>query len=234
MLQAVKLTFPPALMASRRLAVIFGAELFGNPREGNVFNNDATILEAISILQRYGVRKLDTAQLYGESEATLGRLKIGTEYGMTIDTKWLGGWAGEAWASEERIVTAASESLERLGLRSGQVDVFYVHSPDMKTPIEGTLRGVDKAFRSGAFRRFGLSNYTPAQVREVIEIAKENGFVRPSVYQGSYSVVGRSAEDGLIPLLRQKGIAFYAYAPLASGLLVSSKASSRILSSIHI
>ena len=46
-----------------------------------------------------------------------------------------------------------------------------------------------------------------------------NNWVRPSVYQGMYSVVTRQVEEELLPCLRHHNIAFYAYSPLGGGIL---------------
>lgn len=45
------------------------------------------------------------------------------------------------------------------------------------------------------------------------------GYVKPSVFQGQYNLLCRTYETTLFPLLRQHGIAFMAYAPLAGGML---------------
>ena len=206
-------------MSPKGLELVFGAAGLGNEREGNALKEESAIIEVFGILKKHGVKKLDTAQLYGNSEAVLGRIKAGTENGFVLDTKWIAGWTGEPWATRDKIVTTAKESLDRLGVK--QVDIFYMHSPDTKVPFEESLKGIDEVYRSGAFKRFGLSNYTPAQVREVLEISKKNGYVKPTVYQGNYSAVARLAENELIPLLKKEGIAFYAYSPIAGGLLVS-------------
>lgn len=43
--------------------------------------------------------------------------------------------------------------------------------------------------------------------------------MKPTVYQGMYSVVTRQVEEELLPCLRHHGIAFYAYSPLGGGIL---------------
>lgn len=55
--------------------------------------------------------------------------------------------------------------------------------------------------------------------------AKSKGYVVPDVYQGNYNPVARKAEATLLPLLRELGIAFYAYSPLAGGFLTKTPAS---------
>lgn len=44
----------------------------------------------------------------------------------------------------------------------------------------------------------------------------------PSVYEGNYNAIGREAEKELFPLLREHGIAFYAYSPIAGGFLTKT------------
>lgn len=72
-------------------------------------------------------------------------------------------------------------------------------------------------YKLGSFRRFGLSNFLAADVQKVYDIAKENGYVLPTVYQGNYSAVARHQEALLYPTLRKLNISFYAYSALAGG-----------------
>ena len=90
-------------------------------------------------------------------------------------------------------------------------------------PLEDTLAGVHEAYKQGLFTRFGLSNYSTEEVIKAYEICKANEFVLPTVFQGNYAPVARRLEKLLLPTLRQLGIAFYAYSPLAAGFLTKSK-----------
>jgi len=69
------------------------------------------------------------------------------------------------------------------------------------------------------FERFGLSNYSSWQVAEIVYLCKMHNYVVPSVYQGMYNAVTRQVEVELFPALRRFNISFYAYNPLAGGLL---------------
>jgi aryl-alcohol dehydrogenase-like predicted oxidoreductase len=60
-------------------------------------------------------------------------------------------------------------------------------------------------------------------VQDFYDAAKAYNCVLPTVYEGSYSAVGRLAETDLIPLLHKLGIAYNAYSPIAGGLLAKSK-----------
>lgn len=104
------------------------------------------------------------------------------------------------------------------------MDVFYIHVPDRKKPLEPVLAGINELHKSGMFKRFGLSNFLAEEVEEVVRICKENNYVLPTVYQGLYSAVARRQETELFPTLRKHGMSFYAYSPIAGGFLTKSSA----------
>lgn len=106
-------------------------------------------------------------------------------------------------------------------LQTESVDMWYLHAPDRSTPYEDTLREINEQYKSGKFKRFGISNYAAFEVAQLCEIAERNGWVKPSVYQGVYNAIHRAVEPELFPCLRKYGIAFYAYNPIAGGLLTS-------------
>ena len=54
---------------------------------------------------------------------------------------------------------------------------------------------------------------------EVVETCRRHGWMQPSVYQGMYNALTRDVERELFPCLRNYGMRFYAYNPLAGGLL---------------
>ena len=138
-------------------------------------------------------------------------------------------------------MAAAKQSFEDLGVKS--VETYFVHSPDPNTPIEQTVDGMQLIYASGKYKhvghdfpvrcqkkssseayeshlQFGLSNFTPEDVRKVYDYAASKGYVLPTVFQGHYNAVARHYETALFPLLRELNIAFYAYSPLAGGFLV--------------
>ncbi|KAF5575610.1 aldehyde reductase [Fusarium pseudocircinatum] len=165
-----------------------------------------------------GVKEIDSAQAYGDSELVLGdngapkKFEVSTKLPVIMDP---GSYR------RDEVVTRTQKSLERL--RVDQVDILYLHSPDPSIPIEETLAGIQGLYLAGAFRRFGLSNYTTDEVRKIHDLQRAKGWVLPIVYQGNYNPVARTYEQDLIPTLRELGIAFYAYSPAAGGFLAKSK-----------
>ncbi|EXJ83354.1 alcohol dehydrogenase [Capronia coronata CBS 617.96] len=202
-------------MASQQpITVVFGTASFGNYEP---FISEEYLNKVFSTLEAHKIKNLDTAQLYGKSEERLGEVKAAEKF--TIDTKWTGGWT-PGWATKENIISSAKESLKKLGTK--QVDIFYIHCPDPQTPLEETLEGVNEVYKTGAFKRFGLSNYSAEDVQKVYDTAKAHGWVLPTVYQGNYNPVARKQETVLFPTLRKLGISFYAYSPLAGGFLTKT------------
>jgi aflatoxin B1 aldehyde reductase len=122
--------------------------------------------------------------------------------------------------AHDSLLAQAETSLAELGL--DYIDLFYLHSVDEEVPLEETLRAVDRLHREGKILEFGLSNFSGWQTVQVYYMCKELGFCVPTVYQGNYNPLARQAEKSLFPALRMLGIRFYAYSPLAGGLLVSA------------
>lgn len=107
-----------------------------------------------------------------------------------------------------------------------KIRTFYLHFPDRhENPVsfEDTLREINEFHKAGHIQQFGLCNFFSWEVSEFVAIAKANGWIQPTVYQGLYNVVERGVEAELIPCLRKYGIKFYAYNPLAGGLLVAKR-----------
>jgi aflatoxin B1 aldehyde reductase len=165
-----------------------------------------------------GHKEIDTAYKYndGASEEMLGRLltpeRRSKVYLATKVSPLSGGGLGA-----ESIVKQVNISLRRL--KTDYLDLLYLHAPDPKTRIEVTLEACEKLFKEGKFREMGLSNYASWQVADIWHLCKQNGWIMPSVYQGRYNAITRDVEGELFPAIRNFGIRFYAYNPLAGSLL---------------
>ncbi|MCY3769366.1 MAG: aldo/keto reductase [Gammaproteobacteria bacterium] len=185
------------------------------------FSDQADETASLEMLRRFcgqGGEEVDTAYQYngGDTERLLGKLlSAHPELVLKIATK-VNPWDGNGLKPGE-VQKQFAESRERL--RTGSVDLLYLHSPDLDTPVADTLAVCWDFYRQGAFRRFGLSNFASWQVAEVVEICRSKGWMVPVVYQGMYNALTRDVERELFPCLRNYGIRFYAYNPLAGGLL---------------
>lgn len=162
-----------------------------------------------------GHNQLDTAFMYadGKSETIIGGMNLPKT--VIIATK-ANPWDGKT-LKPESVRSQLETSLQRL--QRDNVDLFYLHAPDHQNPIEDTLRACNELYKEGKFKEFGLSNYASWEVAEIVCICRHNNWIVPTVYQGMYNATTRQVETELLPCLRNYGMRFYAYNPLAGGLL---------------
>ncbi|XP_075997592.1 aflatoxin B1 aldehyde reductase member 3 [Genypterus blacodes] len=172
-------------------------------------------LEMIRAFLQKGHNLLDTAFMYadGKSEEVIGGMKLPNT--VSIATK-ANPWDGKT-LKPESVRSQLETSLKRL--QTDCVDLFYLHAPDHQNPIEDTLRACNDLHKEGKFKEFGLSNYASWEVAEIVCICRNNNWIVPTVYQGMYNATTRQVETELLPCLKNYGIRFYAYNPLAGGFL---------------
>ncbi|KZV91064.1 Aldo/keto reductase [Exidia glandulosa HHB12029] len=147
----------------------------------------------------------------------LGKLDI---KGSAVDTKVFPSFAPGHGHSPDLVRSAVDTSIKFLQpVLSGKLRILYLHAPDRTVPFVDTLRAVNDLYKEGKFEQFGLSNYPSYEVAEILGICEQHGFVKPTVYQGSYSVMTRSIETELVPCLRKFGLRFVIYSPLGGGFM---------------
>ena len=148
---------------------------------------------------------VDTAFMYaeGRSEKILGRLLKGrTREKLFLATK---AYPDKLGKGKPRGLTPGSvrgqleASLRRL--RMDRVDLFYLHAPDNRTPLEVTLATCQDLVREGKTRALGLSNYASWQVAEAALICLRNGWRPPVIYQGMYNAVTRDVRARVRPVV---------------------------------
>lgn len=104
-------------------------------------------------------------------------------------------------------------------LRLDRVGTVFLHFPDPATPVKSVLEAMAEMYNQGKFSELGLSNYPAWMVADVCHICDQNGWVKPTVYEGIYNPLTRKAEIELNDCLNHFGLRFYAYNPMAGGLL---------------
>jgi aryl-alcohol dehydrogenase-like predicted oxidoreductase len=170
-----------------------------------------------------GITLFDTSDSYGESETFLGEVLEGRREDVVLATKFgsdLGGRLGADWGarnSRRYIRKAVESSLTRL--RTDWIDLYQLHFPDGKTPMDETLTALHELVQEGKVRAIGSSNFTAAQLEEAHSIAAERGLTPFASEQSEYSLLARDVEAELLPACERLGIGFIPYFPLASGLL---------------
>ncbi|HKP79319.1 MAG TPA: aldo/keto reductase [Phenylobacterium sp.] len=172
----------------------------------------------------HGITFFDTADVYGRrggSEDYLGqilgaerrqRVVLGTKFSIPMDDE--GRLSG---GSRAYVMQAVEASLRRL--RTDWIDLYQLHMPDPRTPIEETLRAMEDLIRQGKVRYIGCSNLSAWQLVEAHWTAKSLGLSRFISASNEYSLVKRGVENDILPVARKYGVGFLPYFPLASGLL---------------
>jgi aflatoxin B1 aldehyde reductase len=191
---------------------ILGTMTFGDQVD------QASAATLMTSFRNAGYNELDTAFSYceGRTEEMLGRLLTAEDRKQLYVASKVNPWSDGGLQPAE-LQRQMAEILRRLG--SDSIDLLYLHSPDLDTPIEQTLAACFELFQQGKFRHFGLSNFAAWQVAEVVELCRRHGWMEPEVYQGMYNALTRDVERELFPCLRNYGMRFYAYNPLAGGML---------------
>lgn len=168
-----------------------------------------------------GVTLIDTANVYndGESERVVGRAVAGRRDSFLIASKV--GLArigrGAEGLGKERVIAACDESLKRLG--TDYLDIYYLHAPDHRTPIEETLAGVAALLESGKIRAWGVSNYASWQIVEMFQLCDKSGMARPVISQVIYNVLIRQLEVEYFKFAAKHRLHSTVFNPLAGGLL---------------
>ncbi|QIH99168.1 aldo/keto reductase [Rhodococcoides fascians A21d2] len=198
---------------------------------GNTFgwtSDEAASFEILDAFTAGGGNFVDTADSYsafadgnsgGESETIIGKwtnargnrddVVIATKVSQHPDFRGL---------APDNIRAAADASLTRL--QTDRIDVYYAHYDDDKTPLVESLAAFDELVTAGKVRYVAISNYTPARVREWLELAKENGFAAPIALQPHYNLVARRDYEGeLQKLAVDHDLGVFPYFSLAAGFL---------------
>jgi aryl-alcohol dehydrogenase-like predicted oxidoreductase len=170
-----------------------------------------------------GITLFDTADVYGNrggSEEQLGQILgprrkdivLATKFGMQMDD---GGQ--KMGAARGYIAQACEDSLKRL--KTDWIDLYQLHRPDPKTPIDETLEALNKLVKAGKVRQIGCSNMPAWQLADSQWVSKTRGFAAFATAQDEYSLLVRDIERELAPALQHYGMGLLPYFPLASGLL---------------
>jgi len=193
------------------MKLVLGTMTFGpqvNPHDSKLILN--LFLDA-------GYRELDSAYVYnnGDTEKILGDILPSDNASFNLATKANPRITGKL--DKSSVINQLNESLIRF--KKDSIDILYFHFPDPKTPIEEPLQAFYELYQQGKVKELGLSNFPAWKVVEIYHICKDRGWPVPTVYQGLYNGLSRKVENELFPAIRNLGMRFYAFNPLAGGLL---------------
>ena len=158
---------------------------------------EASVLSALGC----GYRLIDTANAY-VNEKAVGRAiqKSGVaRKDILLETK--------LWPSFYEQADAVDKTLERLD--TDYIDLLLLHQPAGNYAAGYKL--MEKACKEGKVRAIGLSNFSTAQIREILDSCE----VKPAVLQTEIHLY--SQEKELKAFLSDEGIVIQAWYPLGNG-----------------
>ncbi len=169
-----------------------------------------------------GINFFDCANGYsnGKAEQILGKLMAKERDNLIITSKCyvpMSDELNDRGGNRRNIQLAVDASLKRLG--TDRLDVLFMHRWDSVTPIEETLRGMEKLVADGKVLYLGASNYSAWQTATALGVAAKNGWPRLDVIQPMYNLVKRQVEVEILPHAREEGLAVITYSPVGGGLL---------------
>jgi 2,5-diketo-D-gluconate reductase A len=154
-----------------------------------------------------GYRHVDTAQAYGNEESVGRALRASgvPREDVFITTKF--------YPAQKDPESEAQRSLERLGVE--QVDLYIIHWP--QGGPTWAWPGMERALGRGYARSIGVSNFSVAELDELLSVAE----TRPVVNQVQFNPFAYRRK--LLEACEERGVALEAYSPLGTGRHLSNE-----------
>ncbi|MFN7055211.1 aldo/keto reductase [Hyphomonas sp.] len=180
--------------------------------------------DAKHLLQRaldIGCNFLDTATIYGlgRSEELIGEALGHRRQDYFLASKCVLGFRdGQRYldGSPEAIKAACEASLQRL--HTDVIDLYYLHRPDPKVPVEDSAGALADLVRDGKIRFIGLSEMGEEQLRRAHSVHPV------AALQSEYSLWVRNPEIAVLDACAQLGTALVAFSPVGRGFLADPPA----------
>ncbi|GJD63344.1 aldo/keto reductase [Methylobacterium frigidaeris] len=167
----------------------------------------APLREVVATLLAKGGRVIDSSPMYGRAEGVTGDLvaEAGARERTFLATK--------VWTSgREAGIAQMTRSLQLL--RTERLDLMQIHNLlDWRTHLP-TLRAWKE---EGRIRHLGISHYTESAYDAVEAVLKAE---RLDVLQINYALDDRAAENTILPLAAERGVAVLVNRPFGGGGLL--------------
>jgi len=160
--------------------------------------------DVLSLFMKLGGRVIDTSPMYGRAEDVIGDLTA------TLGIRDKPFLATKVWTrGQENGIRSMERSMVRL--RTKQIDLMQVHNlVDVQTHL-ATLREWKE---QGRIRYIGITHYESGAFGEVEKIMRSE---KLDFVQINYSIMEREAEERVLPLAQERGIAVIVNRPFGGG-----------------
>jgi diketogulonate reductase-like aldo/keto reductase len=170
--------------------------------------------EVLSLFVKLGGRVIDSSPMYGRAEEVIGELTsaLGIREKFATANPSGGGLflATKVWTrGKENGIKSMERSLALL--RTNRIDLMQVHNLlDVETHL-ATLRQWKE---QGRIRYLGVTHYNSSAFPEVEKILRTE---KLDFLQINYSLMEREAEQRILPLARERGVAVIVNRPFGAG-----------------
>src|SRR6202048_642521 len=168
----------------------------------------ASVVTALRQGLDFGMRHVDTAELYGDGEAE--RI-VGDAIAGRRDEVFLVSKVLPRNATRLGTIAACERSLARL--RTDHLDCYLLHWRG-PYPLEETIAGFEQLKQQGKILSWGVSNFDVPDLEETWDLA---GPSRPVCNQVLYHLQERAIEHSVISWREQHDVAVVAYSPFGHG-----------------
>ncbi len=154
-----------------------------------------------------GITVIDTAEMYGNgaAEKLVGEaIRPYKREDLFLISKVLPNNAGE-----KNIFKSCEQSLKHL--QTDYLDLYLLHWRG-SIPLQETVACLEKLVQAGKIKRWGVSNFDTADMKELLQIRSGKNC---AVNEVLYHLGSRGIEFDLLPYLKTKHIPVIAYCPLA-------------------
>jgi diketogulonate reductase-like aldo/keto reductase len=166
----------------------------------------APLREVVRLFVERGGTMVDSSPMYGKSERVVGDLLTGLDVGDRIF------FATKVWTTGQSAGKAQMDASFRL-MATNHIDLMQVHNlVDTRTQLASIRALVEQ----GRVRYVGITHYTPGAFDDVASwIAKE----KIDYVQFPYSIAARQAEQRLLSVAAEHGVATIAHRNFERGRL---------------
>jgi diketogulonate reductase-like aldo/keto reductase len=175
-------------------------------------SRDRQARQALHAAVETGYTHFDTAEIYGagHTEELLGEVLSGYDRkSFFVTTK-----VSPGHLRYPDVLQALERSLS--WLRMDYVDLYLIHWPDRRIPLEESFQALNQLVERGSVRHLGVSNF-PLDLLEQAQALSATPLVTNQV---PYSVRDREyARNGVLAYCQAHGILLTAYSPLKRGVL---------------
>jgi len=156
-----------------------------------------------------GITLIDTAEIYQTEDIVADAIEGHERNDLFIMTKVF-----RHHLRYNAVLRAADNSLKRLRCR--YLDLYQIHFPHSRVPIDETMKAMEKLVDDGKVRFVGVSNFSLDEMRRAEDAL---GRIPLTSNQVEYNLQARGIERDLFSYCEEEDVVILPYRPVAHGAL---------------